>query len=129
MTEMKKCPQCSEESEPQFENCWNCGASLNPDDPADNQENVDVTGIKIQSHVETIPTLSYMGWSVITLLLFLPTGLMALLYSLLCEIAMIHEEFGRAQAYANQAMTWRVITYVLTVVFWFFFFITIMSVN
>ncbi|MEE2990301.1 MAG: CD225/dispanin family protein [Planctomycetota bacterium] len=128
MTEMKICPQCSEESESQFNHCWNCGTSLDPEnDSVDQVADMELEDIHIQPTVEKASTGSSLGWSVFALLLFFPTGLMAVLYSSIAEIAFMHKKMSKAEHYASRAQTWRIITYLVFIVVLFFTCVSLMS--
>ncbi|MDP7204527.1 MAG: CD225/dispanin family protein [Pirellulaceae bacterium] len=124
MTEMKICPQCSEESEPQFEKCWNCGTSLDPgSESVDQTADTGLTGIRIQPQAEEILASPSLGWSVLALLLVFPTGLMAVIYSSIAEIALVHEKISKAQHYAHRAQTWRMFTFAVVAILLAFFFL------
>ncbi len=121
MTEMKICPECSEETKSPSNHCSNCGASLDPEnDSVDQAADIEIEDIHIQPTAEKTSTSSFLGWSVFALLLFFPTGLMAVLYSSIAEIAFMHEKISKAEHYASRAQTWRIITYLVFVVVLFF---------
>jgi len=57
------------------------------------------------------PVASNLGWSVLACLLFLPLGLMALLYSALAEISRINEKIAMFQDYSRRAADWRLFAF------------------
>ena len=141
MPEMKICPQCSEESEPQFDNCWNCGAEIGEavadltmsDVVVETQETTETVGFKVQEKVDpsfhpparkTALPLPSLGWSVLALFVCVPLGLIAVFYSLLAEIATIQGNSKKVEDYAKQAMNWRTISFCVAGVMWFLVFIT-----
>ena len=135
MPEMNICPQCSEESEPQFDQCWNCGAGIGEaianltmtDVVAETEETLETVDFNLHAKAdlafqpsasETASTHPSLGWSVLALFLCVPLGLIAVFYSLLAEIATIQGNLVKAQDYANQATNWRTITFCVAGALW-----------
>jgi hypothetical protein len=102
------CPNCSEQIEPQFDGCWKCGADKEGNVEADSAESVDA------ERPVAMPSNSYVGWSVFACVLFLPLGLLALVLSVLAEVAIIHGDLDKAREYSQQASAWRFVAFVCT---------------
>lgn len=105
--------------------CWNCSTKMpaeiarilsDIDAEVEKQENIDEQAdIEKQTAQPAVPKVaSSMGsglpWSVLVFGFFPPVGLVALIYSVLAEIARIHSRRDLALDYSRRAASWQIIT-------------------
>ena len=94
------CPNCAELIEPQFDRCWKCGSDKDGRIESESSDSLST---------QPVPTSgSGIGWSVFAFVVFWPLGLMALVLSILGEVAFIHGDVDKAKNYSADAGLWRV---------------------
>lgn len=118
---MKSCPNCSEESEPQFDNCWNCGAAFADESGSHDQPAIEETSEIDHAAVSNGKEKPKLGLSFLAFILFPPFGLMAVIYSILAEYS-IHVIPERVQHYAELAESWRMFAFFSLVIGLFLYF-------
>lgn len=97
------CPNCSQQIEPPFDRCWNCGVDQEGKLETDTAEPVD----------DTPSSNSRLGWSVLASLVFWPLGLLALIFSVLAEVSVIHGNPDMARRYSDRAAACRLGAFVI----------------
>ena len=105
MSTKQTCGNCSEMSDSQFTHCWKCGASLSgKDTPLEKDLFVNENN---NPNVSFRTSDSHLSRSVLTVFLFCPSGLLALVFA---EFAKIQEKPELVEYYVTKAANWRSVT-------------------